>query len=148
MILRALLVAQMVKNLPAMWEIWVWSLGQEDPLEKGIATHISILTWRIPWTDELCGLQSKGWQRVGHDWATNIFFLSTLVKFCKASGYQKLILGAFLLSLSFFPQFLLFGCFHPAILGASTFSKLTLNLLTLLFCSFISSHQDNPIPML
>ena len=46
------LVAQMVKNLPAMWETQVQSLGQEDPLEKGIATHCSILAWRIPWTEE------------------------------------------------------------------------------------------------
>ena len=44
------LVAQLVKNLPAMWEIWVQSLGWEDPLEKGMATHSSILAWRIPWT--------------------------------------------------------------------------------------------------
>ena len=49
---RASLVAQMVKNLPAMREIQVWSLGQEDPLEKGMATHFSILAWRIPWTEE------------------------------------------------------------------------------------------------
>ena len=46
------LVAQMVKNLPAMWETWVQFLGQEDPLEKGKATHSSILAWRIPWTEE------------------------------------------------------------------------------------------------
>ena len=52
------LVAQMVKNLPAMQETWVWSLGQEDSLEKGIATHPIILAWRIPWTEETGGLQS------------------------------------------------------------------------------------------
>ena len=50
------LVAQMVKNLPAMREIRVWSLGQEDPLEKGLATHSSILAWRIPWAEEPGGL--------------------------------------------------------------------------------------------
>ena len=66
-ILGASLVAQMVKNLPAMWEIWVGSLGQEDPLEKGMATHSSILAWRIPWTEEPGGLQSMDSQRVGHD---------------------------------------------------------------------------------
>ena len=49
---KAFLVAQRVKSLPAMWEIQVRSLGQEDPLEKGIATHSSILAWRIPWTEE------------------------------------------------------------------------------------------------
>ena len=57
-----LMVAQLVKNLPAMREIWVRSLGWEDPLEKGKATHSSTLTWRIPWT-----VQSVGLQRVGHD---------------------------------------------------------------------------------
>ena len=64
---RASLVAQAVKNLPAMQETWVQSLGQEDPLEKGMATHSSILAWRIPWTEEPDGLQSMGSQRVGHD---------------------------------------------------------------------------------
>ena len=58
---------QMVKNLPAMQETWVQSLGQEDPLEKGMARHTSILAWRIPWTEEHGGLQSMGLQRVGHD---------------------------------------------------------------------------------
>ena len=55
-------VAQMVKNLPAMQETWIWSLGWEDPLEKGMATHSSILAWRIPWTEEPGGLQSMGSQ--------------------------------------------------------------------------------------
>ena len=64
---RASLVTQMVKNPPTMQEIWVGSLGQEDPLEKGIATHCSILAGRIPWTEEPSGLQSVGLQRVGHD---------------------------------------------------------------------------------
>ena len=61
------LVAQSVKNLPAMQETWVRSLGQEDPLEKEMATHSSILAWRIPWTEEPGGLQSTRLQRVGHD---------------------------------------------------------------------------------
>ena len=65
------LVAQMVKNPPTMWETWVWSLGWEDPLKEGIATHSRILTWRIPRREEPGGLQSVGSQRVGHDWATN-----------------------------------------------------------------------------
>ena len=60
------LVAQMVKDLSAMLENWVQSLGQEDPLEKGVATHSSILAWRIPWAEKPGGLQS---QRVGHDWS-------------------------------------------------------------------------------
>ena len=54
------LIAQLVKNLPAMQETWVQSLGQKDTLEKGIATHSSIPAWRIPWTEELGGLQSMG----------------------------------------------------------------------------------------
>ena len=63
-------VAQMVKCLPTMWETWVWSLGWEDLLEKEMATHSSILAWKIPWTEERCRLQSMGLQRVGHDWAS------------------------------------------------------------------------------
>ena len=63
----ASLVAQMVKNLPAMQETWVQSLGSKDPLEKGMATQSSTLAWRIPWTEEPGGLQSMGSQRVGHD---------------------------------------------------------------------------------
>jgi len=69
----ASLVAQTVKNLPAMLETQVWSLDWEDPLENGMATHSSILAWRIPWTEEPGGLQSMGSQRVRHDWATNTF---------------------------------------------------------------------------
>ena len=57
---RASLVAQIVKNLPAVQETWVQFLGQEDPLEKGMATHSSILTWRIPWTEEPGRPQSMG----------------------------------------------------------------------------------------
>ena len=57
----------MVKNPPAMWETWVRSLGWEDPLEKGIATHSSVLAWKTPWTEEPGGLQSVGLQRVRHD---------------------------------------------------------------------------------
>ena len=55
----------MVKNLPALWDTWVLSLDKEDPLEKGMATHSSILAWRIPWTEEACRLQSMWLQRVG-----------------------------------------------------------------------------------
>ena len=59
-------MAQTVKNVPATRETWVQSLGQEDPLEKGTATHPSILAWRIPWTEEPGGLQPMGLQRVQH----------------------------------------------------------------------------------
>ena len=60
-------MAQRLKRLPAMQETWVQSLGQEDPLEKEMVTHSSILAWRIPWTEEPGGLQPMGSQRVGHD---------------------------------------------------------------------------------
>ena len=60
-------MAQMVKSLPAMRKTWVRSLGREDPLEKEIAIHSSILAWKIPWTEEPDRLQSMGSQRVGHD---------------------------------------------------------------------------------
>ena len=63
----ALLVAQMVKNPPARWEMWALSLGWENPLEKGIATHSSILAWKTPWTEESGRLQSMGLQRVRHN---------------------------------------------------------------------------------
>ena len=80
-------MAQMVKCLPTMGETWVQSLGQEDPLEKAIATHSSILAWRIPWTEERGRLQSTGSQRVRHNWATN-----TLVRksphFAETSHYS------------------------------------------------------------
>ena len=61
------LLSQLVKNLPAMQETWVQSLGQEDPLEEGMATHSSVLAWRIPWTEEPGRLPSMGSKRVRHD---------------------------------------------------------------------------------
>ena len=64
--LVAPLVAQTVKSLPAMWETWVQSLGWEDLLEKEMATHSSILSWRVTWTEEPGALQSMGLQRIGH----------------------------------------------------------------------------------
>ena len=67
------LVAQKEKNLPAMQETWVGSLGQIDSLEKGMVAHSSILAWRVSWTEEPSGLQSMGSQRVGHNCMTNTF---------------------------------------------------------------------------
>ena len=66
-------MAQAVKKLPAVQKIDIQNLGWEDPLENWMATHSSILAWKIPWAEEPGGLQSTGWQRVGHDWATNTF---------------------------------------------------------------------------
>ena len=72
------LVAQMVKNLSAIQETEVGFLGLKDPLEKKMATHPSILAWKIPWTEEPGGLQSTRWQREGHDWVTNTFTVKGL----------------------------------------------------------------------
>ena len=63
-------MAQTVKRLSTVQETWVQSLGQEDLLEKELVTHSSIIAWRITWTEESGGLQSMGWQRAGHDLAT------------------------------------------------------------------------------
>ena len=69
------LVTQRVKSLPAMWEMWVRSLGQEDSLEKKMTTHSSILAWKIPWMEEPGGLQSIGSQTVKHNWVTSLSLL-------------------------------------------------------------------------
>ena len=69
-------MAQTVKHLPAMWETWVRSLGREDPLEKEMATHSSILAWRIPWREELSGLQSTDLKQ--SDTTKQLHFLSIL----------------------------------------------------------------------
>ena len=68
------MVAQRVRTLPAMQETRIWSLGWEDPLEKEIATHSSILAWKIPWMEKPGRLQSMGLQRVGQDWVTSLHF--------------------------------------------------------------------------
>ena len=104
------LVAQTVKNLPAMQETQVQSLGQEDPLEKGIATYSSILAWRIPRTEEAGGLQSMRSQWVRNNWATDtfLFLLSNVCIFTLASfliqfyvsTFSFLFLSHLLLSLS------------------------------------------------
>ena len=89
-LLWASLVAEIVKNLSAVWKTQVWSLDREDPLKKGMATHSSFLSWRSPWTEEPGGLLSLGLQTVGRDWVTDafrssyrwIFFFSR--KYCSA----------------------------------------------------------------
>ena len=98
--LRPSPVAQQVKNLPATQEtqeMLVWSLGPEDPLEKDMATHLSILAWEIPWTEEPGDLQFKGSQRVGRDWATKhtahaqarrVCFICVYVSVLHAWGYE------------------------------------------------------------
>ena len=82
-------MTQTVKNLPAMQETQVRSLGREDPLEKGTATHSSILAWRIPWTEKPGGLHPMESQRIGHNLATNTFTLSeSLEKYHKVSSFS------------------------------------------------------------
>ena len=73
----ASVVGQRLKRLPAMWETWVQSLGWEDPLEKEMATHSSILAWRIPWSEQPGGQQSTGLQRVRLSWATSLSLSNT-----------------------------------------------------------------------
>ena len=73
LVIHASLVAQMVKNLPTVQETWVWSLGQEAPLEREMAARSSTLAWRIPKDREAWQSQSTGPQRAGHDWGTNTF---------------------------------------------------------------------------
>ena len=79
---RVFLVTHTVRNLPPVGETWVWSLSQEDPLEKGMAVHSSILAWRIPWIEEPGGLQSMGSQRIRHDWANTFTLLQCKNKDC------------------------------------------------------------------
>ena len=70
------MVAQRLKHLPGMRETWVQSLGWEDPLEKAMAPHSSIFAWRIPWTEELCGLQStiaKSWTRLSDSTSLSLY---------------------------------------------------------------------------
>ena len=81
----ASLVAQRVKNLPARWETWVWSLSQEDPMKQGMATHSGIPAWTIPCTEQPDGLQSTGSRRVGHDSVSNTF------TFLQAVGRTELL---------------------------------------------------------
>ena len=80
-------VAQLVKNLPAMRETWIRSLGWDDPLEKGKATHSSILAWRIPWT-----IQSMGLQRARHNWATFTSLSQALGPLSNLAAFFKMLL--------------------------------------------------------
>ena len=82
------LVAQMVKNLPAMWETWVWSRGWKDALEKGMATHLSILAWKTPRIEEPGGLQSMWSHRVKHNWVTKHTFKCILKYYLKEPYLQ------------------------------------------------------------
>ena len=108
----ASLVAHMVKNLPAMQETRVRSLGGEDPLDKGTATHSSIHAWRIPWTEEPGGLQPMGSQRVGHDWVTNTHknrkFITFLIVSIVALYFSAVFLSPSVFSLSLYSSIFYF----------------------------------------
>ena len=89
-------MAQTVKRLPAMWETRVWSLGQEDPLEKEMATYPSTLAWKIPWMEEPGRPQSMGSPRVRHDWATSLSLFKVITyregwRINKGWGAQRLV---------------------------------------------------------
>ena len=87
---RASLMAQTVKHLPTMQETRVQSLGQENLLDKEMATHSSILAWKMPWMEEPGRLQSMGSQRVRHNWATSLSFFLTILKFYRSLKSQVL----------------------------------------------------------
>ena len=124
----ASLIAQMVKNLPAVQETRVRSLGQEDPLEKEMATHSSILAWKVPWTEEPGGLQSMGSQIAGHDWATNTCTYTLVVFLLKQSDFNPRLSNLFpvfrwnndlgrLLKLSLPSQELVWPCLYSPTTG-------------------------------
>ena len=118
---RTCLVAQTVKRLPIMRETWVWSLGREDPLEKEMATHSSILAWKIPWMEKRGRLQSVGLQRVGHDGATSLSLSLSLYN-CVIGPWVSLYFPWLLLILRILNNYCV-TClnFH---LGVSSFSML------------------------
>ena len=93
----------MEKKLPAMQETWVTSLGQEDPLEKEMGTHSSILAWEIPWMEEPGGLRSLGSQRVKHNWVTNNPKIKDGVLICY--GFHHKLNGLSIKNLSFLTPF-------------------------------------------
>ena len=116
----ASLVAQLVKNLPTMGETWVWSLGWEDPLQEGMATHSSILPGESPWTEEPGGLQFMGSRKVGHNWANKhahfeLIFVEDM-RFCLGLyfAYGCPTVTASLLKRPFFPTGLLLQLFQKS----------------------------------
>ena len=98
---RGNLMAQTVKHLPTVWETWVQFLGQEDLLEKEMATQSSILAWKIPCTEEPGRLQSMGSQRVRYDWATSLHFSVTLNNLSNINLNDKFIMTALYVLLQF-----------------------------------------------
>ena len=121
----ASLVAQMVKRLPAVQETLVWSLGRKDPLEKEMATHSSILAWKIPWMEEPGRLQSMGLQRVRHDWATSLSLFLSMSSESMISPNQLIHCCPLLILLSVFSNIRVFSnesAFHIRWLKYCSFS--------------------------
>ena len=128
---RASLVGQRLKCLPAMWETWVQFLGQEDPLEKEMATHSSILTWRIPWTEEPGGLQSMGSQRVGHEHS-----FVCLLAISISSSVQ-----CFFMSFLYFLIVLLLWSFESSLYSLDTNSFFDTCFINIFSCVFLFSYS-------
>ena len=119
------LVAQLVKNLPAMQETQVQFLDREDPFEKGMATHLSVLPWRIPWTKKPGGLQSTELKRVGQDWAT---FTSLSTPLIMRHGVTVCLIRAQQWFMKFLPKrhnLNLIKMIHQANSHGGTFCKIT-----------------------
>ena len=106
------LVAQTIKNPPLMQETWVRSLGWEDPLEKRVATHSSILAWRIPWKRNLAGYSPWSQQRVRHDWATHFQYKEAGEKTSQRDLEKASFLTLLLLYLLHFGNIWSFLCCH------------------------------------
>ena len=150
----ASLVAQTVKNLPARWKTWVWSLVAEDPLEKGMTSHSSILAWKFAWTEEPGGLQSMGSQRVRHNWMTNTFTLFTFTRFVIAllKRSKRLLISwlqspsaVFLIprkwNLPLFPIFSAFICYDVMEADAMIFDFWMLSFKPVFFTLLFHLHQ-------
>ena len=117
------LVAQTVKHLSTMLETQVRSLGQEDPLEKAMATHSSTVAWKIPWTEEPGRLQSTGWQRVGHDWATSLHHMNKLKIRQLGWMYPTSFIYSFLSSLNIFVNYCHFASLNSHSIFHNVFLK-------------------------
>ena len=125
------LVAQRIKHLPAMRETQVQSLGWEDPLEKEIAAHSSILAWEIPWTQEPGGLQSTGSQRVGHEHS-----FMCLLAISMSSSVQ-----CFFMSFLYFLIVLLLWSFESSLYSLDTNSLFDMCFINIFSCVFLFSYS-------
>ena len=131
----------MVKTLPAMQENWIWSLHWEDHLEKGMATHSSILAWRIPGMGEPGGLPSMGSQTVGHDWS-DLAAVSRFLNLCHV--YCYLLFVYVILYITLYCLNILLNNFFPLCFGSFYFCVVLHFIdLCLYLCNFLSSYSLN-----